>query len=98
MECKKCKITFSKKSNLTRHERKVHESNEIHHHGLQYVDKQYIKRELFCEIHRGVIKSGKVFHCFACNFSVCADCMEEDCTVCNKDICIHKQIHIYLTY
>ena len=97
MECKKCPMTFTKKSNLSRHERRLHENNEIHHHGLQFVDSKYIKHDLFCELHEGPIGDGNIFHCYACNFSVCADCMEEDCIVCNKDICRHKQIIIVIT-
>ena len=67
----------------------------IHHHGLQYADKKYTK-ETHCFLHQGV-NDGKMFHCFVCNFSICADCMEEDCKYCNRDICNHKNILIVVS-
>lgn len=97
-QCKKCKNSFSRQSNLTRHYRKTHENNRIHHHGFQFVDSQFIKRKLYCELHLGTIKDGKIFHCFPCNYSICTECMEKDCNVCNKDICIHKVIIIEICY
>ena len=97
-KCKKCKNSFTRQSNLTRHYRKTHENNRIHHHGFQFVDSQFIKRKLYCELHLGTIKDGKIFHCFPCNYSICTECMEKDCTVCNKDICIHKVIIIEICY
>ena len=67
---------------------------EIHHHGLQYVDKKFVIKETFCSLHQAIIKDGQMFHCFACNFFVCADCMEEDCRYCKRNICTHKNILI----
>ena len=96
MECRWCSKKFTKKSNLQRHIINQHDNKSIHYHGFQYVDKKYIKRETDCYIHHGVINEGKIFHCFACNVSVCADCMEEACELCNKDICNHKKILIIL--
>ena len=92
--CEECGVPFTRQSNLVRHMRKNHEDNRTHHHGLQFVDTRYLKRELYCELHQGVIKDGKIFHCFPCNYSICTYCMEKDCTVCKRDICIHKQIII----
>ena len=96
MRCRICSKEFTRKSNLKRHWQRFHENGNIHHHGLQFVDAKYIKRELFCELHRGVIEEGKMLYCYPCNFSVCTDCLEEDCKFCNRDICIHKQIFIVL--
>ena len=93
MECRWCSKKFTKKSNLQRHVYNQHDNKSIHHHGLRYVDKKYI-RDTECFLHNGQIKDGMIFHCFACNFSVCADCMEEDCKLCTKDICNHKKILI----
>ena len=95
MECRWCNKLFTRKSNLKRHILKTHDNKSIHHHGLQYVDKKYIK-ETECSLHNGTIKDGKLFHCYTCNFSVCADCMEEDCRYCNRNICNHKKILIVI--
>ena len=96
MECRYCDETFTRKSNLKRHVLRKHDNKSIHHHGLQFVDKEHIMRETYCYLHEAVIKDGKLFHCFACNFSICADCMEEDCRYCNRDICTHKNILIVI--
>ena len=72
MECRRCSKTFTEKSNLDRHVFNQHIINQL---GLQHVDKKYIKRDTECVLHNGKIKDGKIFHCFACNFSVCTDCM-----------------------
>ena len=96
--CRYCDTTFTKKSNLKRHILRKHDTKSIHHHGLQYVDKLYIKRETYCFLHEGKIKSGKMFFCLACNFAICADCMEEDCGYCNRNICTHKYIHIIINW
>ena len=96
MECGWCGEKFTKKSNLDRHVYNQHDNKSIPNPGLQYVDKKYIKRDTECFLHDGSIKDGKMFHCFACNFSVCSDCMEEECKVCNKDICNHKKILIII--
>ena len=96
MECHWCNKKFTKKSNLDRHIVRTHDNKSIHHHGLQFVDKKYITKETHCFLHQGVINDGKMFHCFVCNFSVCADCMEEDCKYCNKDLCNHKKILIVI--
>ena len=90
MECRYSDQTFTKKSNLKRHMLRKQDNKSIHHHGLQFVDKMYILREMRCFLHEAVIKDGKLFHCFACNFSICVDCMEEDCRYCNIHICTHK--------
>ena len=100
--CENCTKVFSRKSNLKRHmqthRQKIidDEINKIHHHGLQIVDVKFITRDTFCDIHESRITEGKIFHCFPCNFSVCLDCIESDCTFCNKDICKHKQIFIIM--
>lgn len=91
MECTWCSKKFTKRSNLQRHIANQHDNKSIHYHGLQYVDKKYIRRETWCFLHDGIINDGKMFHCFACNFNVCADCMEEPCKHCLKDICSHKK-------
>ena len=96
MECRWCSKKFTKKSNLQRHITNQHDNKSIHYHGLQYVDKKYIRREVDRFLHHRVINDGKMFHCFACNFIVCADCMEESCKLCNKDICNHKKILIII--
>ena len=96
MKCRYCDKPFTRKSNLKRHILNKHDNKSIHHHGLQYVDKRFVKRDTWCFLHNGYIKDGKMFHCFACNFSVCADCMEEDCKLCNRDICSHKKIMIII--
>ena len=96
IECRWCNKLFTRKSNLKRHIRKAHDSKSIHHHGLQYVDKQYINRNTTCSLHDGEILNGKMFHCFACNFSVCASCMEEECRYCSRNICNHKKILIVI--
>ena len=96
MECRYCDETFTRKSNLKRHVLSKHDNKSIHHHGLQFVDKKHIMRETYCYLHEAVIKDGKLFHCFACNFSICADCMEEDCRYCNRNICTHKNILIVI--
>ncbi len=96
MDCRWCRKKFTKKSNLDRHVYNQHDNKSIHHHGLTYVDKQYIKRNTECFLHDGKIRQGMMFHCFVCNFSVCADCMEEECKFCNKDICRHKKIIIII--
>ena len=95
-ECRYCDKTFTKKSNLKRHMLRQHDNKSIHHHGLQYVDKRYISRETMCFLHKGIINDGKMFHCFTCNFSICSDCMEEDCIYCNRNICTHKNILIII--
>ena len=97
-ECRYCDKTFTKKSNLKRHMLRQHDNKSIHHHGLQYVDKRYILRETMCFLHKGIINDGKMFHCFTCNFSICSDCMEEDCIYCNRNICTHKNILIIINY
>ena len=96
MECTWCSKKFTKRSNLQRHITNQHDNKSIHYHGLQYVDKKYITRTTWCFLHDGTIDNGKIFHCFACNFNICADCMEEPCKVCIKDICNHKNIQIIL--
>ena len=96
MECRWCDKTFTRKSNLKRHVLRTHDSKSIHHHGLQYVNKKYIRRDTLCFLHDGTIKDGMIFHCFVCNFSICASCISEDCKVCNKDICNHKKIIIVI--
>ena len=60
------------------------------------MDKKFISKETFCFMHDGVIKDGKMFYCYSCNFAVCSDCMEEDCKYCNRDICTHKNILIVI--
>ena len=80
-KCKLCLKIFTKKSNLQRHWKNFHQQDlPMHHHGLQFVDAKYLvhSKQLYCELHNGKIGDGKLFHCFACNFSVCSDCMEED--------------------
>lgn len=96
MECRYCEQIFTKKSNLKRHVLRTHENKSIHYHGLQFVDKKYISRETFCFLHEGTIKDGKMFYCYPCNFAVCSDCMEKDCDLCNRDICTHKKISIFI--
>ena len=98
MECRYCNTVFTKKSNLKRHMLRQHDSKSIHHHGLQYVDKRFVTGETACFLHEGVIRDGKMFHCFVCNFSICTDCMEEDCRYCKRDICTHKNILIIINY
>lgn len=96
MECRYCEKTFTKKSNLKRHVLRTHDNKSVHHHGLQVVDKLYIKRKTECFMHKGEIQDGKMLYCFACNFSVCMDCVEEDCKFCTRDICTHKKIMLIL--
>ena len=91
-----CNKKFTRKSNLDRHIVRTHDNKSIHHHGLQFVDKQYITKETHCFLHQGVINDGQMFHCFVCNFSVCGDCMLEDCKYCNRDLCNHKKILIVI--
>ena len=92
MECRYCDQTFTKKSNLKRHMLRKHDDKSIHHHGLQFVDKKYILKETHCFLHEAVIKDGKLFHCFPCNFSTCSDRMKDDCKYSNRDICTHRNI------
>ena len=75
-----------------------HDNKSIHHHGLQSGDRKFILKDIICMMHEGIIKDRKMFHCLACNFSICADCMEEDCRYCNRDICTHKNILIIINY
>lgn len=96
MECRYCEQKFTRKSNLKRHMLRQHDNKSIHQHGLQFVDKRYVLNETLCFLHEGVIRDGKMFHCFPCNFSICSDCMEEDCKYCNRDICTHKNILIII--
>ena len=96
VQCRYCEITFTRKSNLKRHILRKHTNNSIHHHGLQYVNKICIKRKTEFAMHDGCIEDGMIFHCFACNFSICGDCMEEDCKYCNRNICTHKKIVIII--
>ena len=96
MECRYCDQKFTKKSNLKRHMLKQHDNKSIHFHGLQFVDKKFISRDAFCYLGQHSIEFGKMFHCFPCNFSICTDCMEEDCMFCSRDICTHKNIQIIL--
>lgn len=98
MECRYCNQTFTKKSNLKRHMLRKHDSKSIHYHGLQFVDKRFVAKETICYLHQGIIENGKMFHCFPCNFSICTDCMEEDCRYCKRDICTHKNILIIINY
>ena len=63
MECGWCGEKFTKKSNLDRHVYNKHDNKSFHNHGLQYVDKKYIKRDTECFLHGGCIKDGKMFHC-----------------------------------
>ena len=98
MECRYCNTVFTKKSNLKRHMLRQHDNKSIHHHGLLYVDKRFVSGETTRFLHEGVIRDGKMFHCFVCNFSICTDCMEEDCRYCKRDICTHKNILIVINY
>ena len=61
MQCTWCSKKFSKKSNLQRHITNQHDNKSIHHHGLQYVDKKFIKRDTYCFLHQGVIMVVKYF-------------------------------------
>ena len=96
MECKYCSKKFTKKSNLQRHIYNLHDNKSVHHHGLTYADKEFIKRETHCFLHDGAIIDGYIFHCYACNFSICDQCMLEDCKQCNKNLCVHKRILIVI--
>ena len=96
LEWRWCSKKFTRKSNLDRHIVRTHDNKSIHYHGLQYIDKKYITKETQCFLHEGGINDGKMFHCFVCNFSICADCMEEDCKYCNRDLCNHKKILIVI--
>ena len=73
LECRWCNKKFTRKSNLDRHIFRTHDNKSIHYHGLQYIDKKYITKETQCFLHEGAINDGKMFHCFVCNFSICAD-------------------------
>ncbi len=96
MKCQWCGDSFTRKSNLKRHILNKHDNKSVHHHGLQYVNKMYITRETRCFLHDGEIKDGMMFHCFACNYSICGDCLSEDCKYCTKDLCSHKNIFIVI--
>ncbi len=96
MECRWCGKKFTEKSNLDKHVYNQHDKKSIHHHGLQYVDKKCVTMDTRCFLHDGAIQDGMIFHCFVCNFSICGDCMSEDCKVCNKDICNHKKIIVVI--
>ena len=80
--CRYCDTTFTKRFNLKRHIIRKHDTKSIHHHGLQLVNKLYITRETYCFLHQGKINRGKMFYCYACNFGICASCVEEDCKFC----------------
>ena len=96
MECRWCSKKFNKKSTLDKHVYNQHDNKSIHHHGLQYVDKKHVVMQARCFLHDGEIEDGMIFHCFVCNFSICADCMSEDCKYCNRDLCSHKKILIVI--